>query len=319
MKIWRISIRPTSLQLTPWQADTLFGTLCWALRHRQGEEGLIRFLEPFLDRDPPFLLSDGMPSGYLPLPFHLRIEKRAEVADVEAYRKEKALKKVSYLPEEVFRSVCRGEPVEIEEANRELVCKKSQMHASINRITGTTTRMDDEEGGSLFELMGEVPGAAGKLDIYVAERVDGMRDTLLGLLKDVELSGFGKKKSSGMGAFRIEGDFEPWRPPDISAAASGFVSLSGFVPGRSDPTTGFWQLKVKHGKLGEDYAVGGSPFKTPWIVLDPGTCLVTQDASREVYGRMLRNLTDRDERVVQYGYAFPVPMVISHDTLVRVQ
>ena len=73
MPIYRILIEPRSLQITPWQADTLFGSLCWAYRHRYGESALQEFLQPFLSGEPSFLLSDGIAEGHLPLPYYLRI------------------------------------------------------------------------------------------------------------------------------------------------------------------------------------------------------------------------------------------------------
>jgi len=319
MRISRLRILPTSLQLTRWQADTLFGTLCWALRHRDGEGKLEQFLEPFLAGDPPFLLSDGMPADYLPLPFHVRLMQSEKSFDKDTYHKLKALKKVRYLAKTEFEKACRGEPVEVEAD--ELFAAASQLHACINRATGTTTGGDEETGASLFELHGWVPGPGSTgISVYIADRTGRAIDLVVELMRDVELSGFGKKKSSGMGAFRIEGDPVEWEPPSTNGKANGFVSLSGFVPARNDPTSGFWQILVKHGKLGEEYAVGGDPFKYPWIVLEPGSSFVTREPPGEVYGRMLRGISRKyPDVVVQYGYAFPVPMVIPSEIVETAQ
>lgn len=319
MKLWRIRIVPTSLQLTPWQADTVFGSLCWMLRHREGDAALERFLKPFLDRDPPFLLSNAMPANFLPLPFSLRIRPpaqsaRASHAGREAYRRDKVMKRVSYLPEAVFREVCQGTDTIGELPDQDFTTTASQLHASINRITGTTG--SDELGGRLFELTGEVPAVdIRSYALYIAERKPGILDEVLPLLCDMQWSGFGKKKSSGMGAFILEGEPEPWSYPVPEGMANGFVTLSGFVPARNDPVRGFWKIQVKHGKLGEHFAVNGSPFKIPWIFLEPGSCFGTGGPPGEIYGRMLTGLTARDPRIVQYGFAFPVPMVMNAETV----
>lgn len=320
MKIWRLSIKPTSVHLTEWQADTLFGTLCWALRHREGEAELNEFLEPFRAGDPPFLISDGMPAGHLPFPFHMRLMPLPPLLDLETYRKQKELKKVRHLREEQFKKACRGEEVQLDEKAGELTRAASQLHASINRITGTTTAADEDSGGNLFELHGWVPRKRDSgISLYIADRSGNHKDKVVELLRDVELTGFGKKKSSGMGAFTIDGDAEEWEPPSTNGKADGFVSLSGFVPAAKDPTAGFWQLKVKHGKLGEEYAVGGDPFKYPWIVLEAGSSFVTRDEPREVYGRMLEKISPTYPDVVQYGYAFPIPMVIPQELIEKAQ
>jgi len=320
MKLHRLTIRPTSLQLTPWQADTLFGTLCWAYRFREGEDALREFLEPFVQGDPPFLLSDAMPEGYFPVPLFLRVAHTKRTCDREIYRKEKLLKKTLFLPEEQFEKACRGEAVEIGKQDRELTRAASQLHASINRATGTTTSADDETGGNLFELHGWVPGnRSGCMNIYIADRRGDQIEQVVRLLRDVELSGFGKKKSSGMGAFRIVSKPKPWQPPNVNGNANGFVSLSGFVPAEADPTIGFWQVKVKHGKLGESYAVGGDPFKYPWIVLQAGACFATNGPPGEVYGRMIEGISPHYSDVVQYGFAFPVPALIPSEVLQKAQ
>ncbi|MCG3200107.1 MAG: hypothetical protein GHCLOJNM_04637 [bacterium] len=308
MRIWRLVLRPTSLQLSQWQADTLFGALCWKLAFREGESGLLDFLAPFLSGDPPFLISDGIPSGFLPLPLHLKVTESAPARTVEDYQKEKQLKKIRFITEAEFAKACNGQRVGVD-VSTSLSRSVSQLHASINRNTGTTTRMDDEGTASLFQLDGWVPeGEGGSLSVFVADRTGKEIDRVLVLLRDMELTGFGKKKSSGMGAFQIEGDPVEWRPPQVSGRPNGFVSFAGFVPAQRDPTAGFWRLRVKHAKLGETFATGGKPFKTPFIQFESGSTFLTGDEPGEVYGRVLRGLSEEHPQVVQYGYAFPVPL-----------
>lgn len=316
MRIWRIELQPQSLQLTPWQADTFFGTLCWALVHRKGEEALKAFLAPFLNGDPPFLISDGIPTGYMPTPYLLRLLFSGNIADQEAYSRIKRLKKAAYISEENFRSVCNGETSGLDENALSLTNKVSQLHSTINRVTGTTTGGDDVAEMSLFQLQGWVPSAhVHSFSIFIAERLDGSLEEIIPLLKDMEAIGFGKKKSSGMGAFRIIGEPEAWVVPRLTKPANGFVSLSGFVPSGNDPTDGFWQVKVKHGKLGESFATQGSPFKKPWIRLEPGSCFYSENQLGEIYGRMLIGLSDTHPEAVQYGFAFPIPLVMNADII----
>ncbi len=56
---------------TPFQADTIFGHICWALNYREGEGALRDFLAAY-DDTPPLLVSDGFPvlgdRYYLPRP-----------------------------------------------------------------------------------------------------------------------------------------------------------------------------------------------------------------------------------------------------------
>ncbi|RJP30173.1 MAG: hypothetical protein C4527_10165 [Candidatus Omnitrophota bacterium] len=311
MQIWRLQLRLTSLQLTDWQADTLFGHLCWALRHREGEEKLSRFLQPFRAGEPPFLLTNGFPAGFLPLPFHCRFIGITQAHNAETYQQQKRLKQARYLSEPEFANACRGETVTASEDALELVRSASQLHAAINRLSGTTTGADEESGASLFQLDGWVPGKDNaRFCIFLADRAGNEIDRVFSLFQDVEKTGFGKKKSSGMGAFRIDGEPERWNPPSSGEGANGFVTLSGFVPTKNDPVKGFWQMRVKHGKLGESFAAAGKPFKRPWVLFEPGSIFFTGHSPAEVYGSMLSGLSNDHPEVVQYAYAFPIPIRI---------
>ncbi|MFB3787121.1 MAG: RAMP superfamily CRISPR-associated protein [bacterium] len=307
MHYWRFRIRPLSLQITPWQADTIFGSLCWALRHLEGEASLKKFLEPFREGEPSFLISEAFPRGYLPLPFYLRVQ-RVEVQNQREYQRFKLVKKVNLLPEGEFAKACRGEAVQVDETALSLYQPYSRLHASINRATGTTTAAEEDTGGNLYQLHGHVMNPRDtEIAVYVADRTGESLELVQRLFRSLELTGFGRKKSSGAGAFRLVGDPEPWKPPQVQNG-NGFVTLSGFVPRRQDPAVGYWQLRVKHGKLGETYATGGkSPFKKPWILLESGSCFQTGNTG-EVYGRMLTDLSNAYPEVVQYAYAFPVPI-----------
>jgi len=71
MSRFRISFRLVSSLGTPFQADTIFGHICWAIRYLEGEKALEEFLAAY-DDAPPLLISDGFPvvggSFYLPRP-----------------------------------------------------------------------------------------------------------------------------------------------------------------------------------------------------------------------------------------------------------
>lgn len=92
MKTYRLKLKPKTSFLTPWQADTIFGNLCWIMVWRDGEEALVRFLEEYKNGNPPFVVSDGMPGDFLPAPAHLSLmTKTSETFD--EYKKAKDVKK----------------------------------------------------------------------------------------------------------------------------------------------------------------------------------------------------------------------------------
>lgn len=92
-------------------------------------------------------------------------------------------------------------------------------------MTGSNTTGD---GGSLFELDEQFAPGEGGIQLYAKIR-DGFEDDLRRLFEIVAASGFGKKKSSGKGNFRVE-RFEPFDRFDAVTGATGFITLSHFCP-----------------------------------------------------------------------------------------
>ena len=64
----KITFQPQSPFITPLASDTLFGQLCWAIRHRFGQKRLIELLEGYTHNQPFAVLSTPLPCGYLPRP-----------------------------------------------------------------------------------------------------------------------------------------------------------------------------------------------------------------------------------------------------------
>ena len=50
----KLTLQPQSPFITPLASDTLFGQLCWAIRHRFGEKRLIQLLEGYTHEQPLF-------------------------------------------------------------------------------------------------------------------------------------------------------------------------------------------------------------------------------------------------------------------------
>ena len=68
MRTYRLTLQPATAFGTPLAGDTLFGQLCWALRHRLGNERLNDLLSGYTQGQPFAVVSDAFPQGFLPLP-----------------------------------------------------------------------------------------------------------------------------------------------------------------------------------------------------------------------------------------------------------
>lgn len=179
------------------------------------------------------------------------------------------------------------------------ITKDLRIHVGIDR----NTFMSGD--GLLFEQnpehLDENTGYAILLKVF---DVDAFNDTfeVESILKDLFLTGFGKKKSSGYGAFEWDrmDDYTLINEPD--GDCNFFYTLGNYLPSEEDGIVdGYYRFFVKYGKLGETGASGSNPFKKPMIMMRQGSCFEVTNP-KQFYGR----LTNRSEispypNVVQFG------------------
>ncbi len=289
---WRLRLRLLSPLGSAMQSDTLFGHLAWQVRFAEGDEGVSRFLKPFLAGDPPFVLSDAFPRDLLPRPLGSAGLAAAATRDDYAARKRRS--KAAFVSAAGFRALAQGgEPAA--EPLPDPWKRVKTPHASINRITGATG-----DGGQFFETEAQTL-ECGEVDIYV--RAQGAwADRVVALFRTMSRSGFGRDKSVGCGAFEV-GDMAPWDGFAAPQGADGFVTLSTYMPSAADPVDGRWRLRVKRGYLGEQ-AGGGNPFKRPLVQIAPGA--IWRGQPRPWVGRMVRDVAPGMPQAVQCGLALAV-------------
>jgi CRISPR-associated protein Csm4 len=309
----------------PWQADTIFGHLCWALRYADGVAELRRFLDAYQEPgEPPILVSNGFPGDLLPRPLHLEhlpasppgphantagegVGSEAE----EAFAYHRDLRKRQYLTPQEFQDARESRPPAPGSRDPEnVVSTRVTLKNQINRLTNTTG-----EGGQLFgfeetfylDRDSKVP----QVTIYCAVAESYGATQAQRLFRALEASGYGKRKAVGYGAIsHLDWQPFPWFP-DVPGANAA-VSLSNFVPARGDPTKGWWKTLVKYGRLGEEFASSLHPFKRPVIMLQAGTVLL-DPSPRPYYGRLVRGVSFLDPGIVQYGYALAVPLRVPRE------
>lgn len=310
----KLSLKPTSGLLTPLQSDTIFGHFCWRMVEMKGEEVLKKFLELYLDGKPVFTISDGLyeVNGEVLFPKPL---KQPPLTN-ESLPKDEKMKKFLRRKEERGRKFITaphlqlfidGKMDEYEEMfateNRQIspsLQDDLRIHVGIDRDT-----MKSEES-KLFqakpEYLGEGTGFA--LLIKVLDEPAYSQFEVESILMEVFETGFGKKKSSGYGAFKVNGfsDYKLIKEPETG---SGFMTLGNYLPAATDKANpGFYDHMVKYGKLGENQSSGSSPFKKPLILMKPGSCFKT-DTIKPFYGRMTTpgEISVKKE-ICQYGMPF---------------
>lgn len=326
MKIYKLTIKPLTSFRTPLQSDTIFGHLLWALRYTEGEDALTIFLARYCGSKPPVLVSAGFPMGTLPVPV-LRPGQKEEAQEGEKSNLanevvedmlRKACEEERYLPLEQWDKIAgRLSADALDEARREASQELHQLQETEQEHPVTRTAVDRITGsareGRLFVAEETFYGPGRTFDVW--HKLDDDDGDLLGRVMEwwrwVEHNGFGRRKSAGHGAFRIKGEglVEAGKKLPQVENPNGFVTLSAWMPRRGDPTKVTYRTRVKRGKLAEALALP-SPWKKPLLMLEPGAVarLPKSEKVHEWYGRLVKEVHWTQRCIVQYAYAFPLPV-----------
>lgn len=298
MNWYKVKLKLKSWTASSWQADTIFGHLCWGMSYLYGERRLREFLHDYETGSPPLLVSNGFPGELLPRPVvtppeidpKLSLEKQRE-----EFHQHKKSRDVRYLSKEDFGRALNSEAILPERL--EPGAKRVTLKNQLNRLSGTTG-----EEGHLYNFE---EYRWPEVSIYL-KLVDDFVDEAERLFQYLRDTGYGKRKSVGYGEIEVT-SFEPFDGFPSPAEPNGVVSLSNFVPASNDPVDGVWRIIVKYGKMGEEYALGENAFKKPLLMLEAGATF-RDSPSREYYGRLVKGLSRAYPEVVQYAFALPVPM-----------
>lgn len=271
MQSYRFTLAPLTAFGTPLAGDTLFGQLCWTLRHQLGNERLVQLLQGYTAGNPFAVVSDAMPSGHIPLPLVPSRWWQQGPGDSVANRK--TLKKKRWLPLDaltaafpLWQSLARSDA----EVALALGCVqagirlRAQPHNTINRQTGTT----GEEAFAPYTLPQIWFDQAMRLDIRVV--LDETRLSLAELTAAIDAigsTGYGRDASIGLGKFRRTAEPAVVVDPP-AAAANSYLTLGpcapqgqGFCPQRST-----YQMLTRFGRHGDLAVQSGNPFKRPVLM-----------------------------------------------------
>lgn len=302
MKWFRAKFKLKSWVASAWQSDTLFGHLGWGMRYLQGEDELKDFLRLYDEGTPPLLLSNGFPGELLPNPIMPppTVERTLPLVEQrEKFRHYKQARGSRYIILSEFNRAINGEAVVPLPETKSVGTVRVTLKNQLNRLTGTT---DGEHPLYNFEEY-----YWPEITVYLRVSADFV-DKAKELFQYIADTGYGKRKSVGYG--QIESvSFETFDGFAQPQKANGFVTLSNFVPAANDPIRGCWNMIVKYGRMGEEWASEDNAFKKPLLMLEAGSTFL-DSPPRDYYGCLVRNLNPVYHQAVQYALALPVPMVI---------
>lgn len=247
-------------------SDTLFSALCAAIRQLYGSAMLVGFLEECHGHDPPVLLSSAFPYGFtrgegegerrdpdVPLDpsravcfFPRPMEPPPGVPDLPAERK--AVKKIAWVSEGVFRGWVGGEDLKPHFAPERLI-HGGQVWLTDPELASLSGWRDEETDEVVLWVTGDVPRVTvdrgtSTSSVYQAGRVwfrpggglwmlarwrEDWRERGELALQALGDEGIGGERSAGHGLFRLHG---PRTLPPLPDPSSGgrFVALSLYYP-----------------------------------------------------------------------------------------
>ncbi len=286
-------------------SHTFFGAFCWGIRLLYGEERLRNFLESYKTSPPvvfssPIFRKEGKLYFPKPASFGLRVDLRSlDKGEFFAYRKHKKLKSLGFVSEEILRDFLLGNAINYEkllQEERSFFEKALVPHASINRLTSTTTGR---------ELFFEGVFATGEFCLLVKinrwEFEEKPEELMLAIYNLLPLGG---NKSTGMGLFKVSLLKTPeWLLQYTEEAGEYFYSLSDFFYSQNiDLQESYYEVEVKRPAV-ENYfgRHGNLLWKKPMPFIKAGAVMKVKDSSG-YYGK----LKQVSHNLYHYGYAFPL-------------
>ncbi|MEM6807384.1 MAG: RAMP superfamily CRISPR-associated protein, partial [Bacteroidota bacterium] len=164
---------PNSTFRTPLRSDSLWGMICWGIRMVYGQNGndkLNRYLNSCINGQPEFIISSTFPytefkdkkTLFFPRPFLPFPKAQAEKLKVEetelAIKNRKKLKKINFIPQDLFLRLVLGQ-LPRKELDKALLDENLTIpevdnihitHNTLDRRTWITVKENEETSGQLF-------------------------------------------------------------------------------------------------------------------------------------------------------------------------
>ena len=253
-KIYKLKLKPKSGLLTKLESDTIFGHFCWRLKENLGEEKLKEFLSFYEAKNPVFTISNGLyETGnelFFPKPLKLTNqppEKRLKKEKIKDFLINKELKNRKFITIKQLNLYIKNRKEEFresfaEDAEIEYISEQKNLKVSVaidresfrsaegklfsyNPTYLTKSRENEENYYSIL--------------IKVIDEENFKKYKCEETLKVVFEIGYGKKKSSGYGAFEVV-NYEEYNRIEETEETNGFYTLSNYLPSENDGIEDFY-------------------------------------------------------------------------------
>lgn len=271
-------------------SDLLFSAICNAYALLLGKEELEVLLDSFV-HSPPFIISSAFPfykeTLFFPCPLiPPKLKDRERIKD---------LKKISFIPQNMFQKWIKGEALSPEEVFDDVRVRMELLPSIVldrvnmsSQIYYRSALFFPKEGGLFFLIR-----------FYEEGLIDKIRGAI-NLLGDI---GIGGERSLGYGHFHLLSfeEITPFPPPD---ACSPILTLSLVVPSQEDDldlSKAYYQLLLRGGWTASPFHTKQVRRKRIWM-LGEGSVF-----PKPIKGQML-DLTPEEfpHKVYRYALTFPV-------------
>jgi CRISPR-associated protein Csm4 len=334
LKVYEITIKPLSGFGTLIKGDTLFGHICWQAAYNDGLFGRpLRDLLKNYAESPFLIVSSAYPRVEDKIAFKrpdMPLDALFDFTGMTGFQVIKERKTYKQKKWMLVRSV--GEDISIrnmdfisdtelfekcasnmewalhKESCKSFIAMFSQMHNTINRLTGTTgTGMFAPYAVDQTVYMPDI-----NLIVYAALDDSINIEQVADAMKRIGESGYGKDASTGLGRFEVVSTTEVSLSGN-RRTANACYTISPCVPEKDKYRKTFFAPFVRFGRHGDVYAKSAHPFKNPVIMADEGAVFIP--ASTEVFekpyiGTAVTNISKTDPGTVMQGYSLYLPVEV---------
>ncbi len=300
MQTYCITLKPVTAFGTPLAGDTLFGQLCWTLRHRYGNDRLNNLLDGYQEGHPYAVLSDAFPAGYIPLPtLPVAFWERDDKNDRKTLKAKRWFERDKlHLPLAQWQ---------LHAASDNDIARQQGHNATDIRAHNTIDRMTGTTGTGMFAPYTRVQtwyAPRCQLQCYAAldeNRLAG--DELEECLAIIGNTGYGRDASAGLGKFRIT-DMKKhhW----INQSGTACLTLAPCAPQgmHCKMQESYYRIHTRFGRHGDIAACGSNPFKRPLLMAQTGAVFTLEKESGSSWiGQGIGSVSFMDPHTVHQGYS----------------
>lgn len=342
MRIYAITIKPSSPFGTPLKGDTIFGQFCWQAAENSAVliGGLDHWISGYSER--PFaVFSSACPKinavnatlfairrPELPQSLLGDLEKEVDCETRFKSRKEKKARKWLLIGEdlriqltwehmindqELYERIMTTIPEDAKKrlrltpvTHRRPISTAEQQHNSISRLTMTTGKGDFAPYTT--DNIHFMPDLELVIFAGLDEEACGIEE-LRKVFTHIGQWGFGRDASTGLGRFSLESVKELASP--VTENADACLVLGPCVPESGHYKAMYFNPFTRFGRHGAQMLHTGRPFKNPVVMADEGAVFVPHTGSfpdKPYIGRAVQNISKAQPEAVCQGYSLYLPM-----------